>query len=356
MTATLERTTTEQPVSPPPAGDTSPRRHRGRRSRFIVLAVTVALVAGFAFGRTTAPEPGVSRLAAVAPETVRQAPTAALDGVAGVAATVGPAVVQLETGGGLGSGVIYSEDGLILTAAHVLGAETASLVRLADGRTFEGRVLGTHQPTDVAVVSIEGADLPVAQLGLGEQLEVGELAVALGSPFGFDQTVTSGIVSSINRTVNGIPMVQTDAAINPGNSGGPLVDDRGRVIGINDVIFSRGGGNDGIGFAISIDVAAVVADQLAAGQEVRLAQLGVASTPSTDGSGGAVVADVLEGSAAAAAGVEIGDRIVAIGDAVIRVPDDVFANVVGQPPGSSVTIDVVRDDETISLEAILDAV
>ena len=152
----------------------------------------MALVAGFAFGRTTAPESGMSRLAAVGPESVRQVPTTELDGVAAIAAAVGPAVVQLETGGGLGSGVIYSEEGLILTAAHVLGAETTSLVRLADGRTFQGDVLGAHQPTDIAVVKIEGADLPAAQLGLGTQLEVGELAVALGSPFGFDQLAGDG--------------------------------------------------------------------------------------------------------------------------------------------------------------------
>jgi serine protease Do len=279
-----------------------------------------------------------------------------VDRIAAVAATVGPTVVQLETESGLGSGVIYNASGLILTAAHVVEGEPSVAVRLADGRLFEGEVLGTHGPTDIAVIAIDGLNLPTATLGYGDQLQVGELAVALGSPFGFDQTVTSGIVSSVNRTVNGVPMVQTDAAINPGNSGGPLVDGSGRVIGINDVIFSSGGGADGVGFAISIDVAIVVADQIVSGGEIQLAILGVSAVQSTTGEPGAIIQSILDGSAADAASLEVGDRIVAINNAAVQDPNDLFASIVRNRPGSNVTVEVLRNGESITLSAVLGAI
>ena len=194
-----------------------------------------------------------------------------LEPVAAIAEAVGPAVVQIETTSGVGSGVIYDASGLILTAAHVVDGASVVLVRLSDGTAVQGTVVGAHAETDVAVVSIAGsADLPIAELAIGVDPDVGSLAVALGSPFGLDQTVTAGVVSAV-RTVGGIGMVQTDAAINPGNSGGPLVDRLGRIIGINDQIFTLGGANEGVGFAISIDIAVLVADQLVAGEEVRLA-------------------------------------------------------------------------------------
>ena len=165
---------------------------------------------------------------------------------AAVAAAVGPAVVQLELQGGLGSGVIYDAEGYILTAAHVVQGASQINVRLANGIELAGTVVGAHVPTDVAVVKIPASpDLPVAALGLDVEPIVGQTAIALGSPFGLDQTVTAGIVSALNREVNGVGMIQTDAAINPGNSGGPLVDRNGRVIGINDAIRTLSGANDG---------------------------------------------------------------------------------------------------------------
>jgi serine protease Do len=273
--------------------------------------------------------------------------------IAAVAAAVGPAVVQLEAPQSLGSGVIYRDDGLILTAAHVVEGSDTVRVRLADGRSFEGDVLGTHAPTDIAVIRIEADDLPTATLGYRNKLRVGEPAIALGSPFGFDQTVTAGIISAVNRTVNGVPMVQTDAAINPGNSGGPLVDGNGAVIGINDVIFTEGGGNDGIGFAVSIDVAIVVADQLVTGGEVQLAILGVSSSPSTTGDGGAVIQRVLDGTPAAAAGLTVGDRIVAVDDVLVDGPSELFAAIVSNRPGTLVVLDVVRAGSTLEVPAVL---
>lgn len=346
----------EEPVeaSPPPAPPSRPRRFR---QWVAFIAAFTLIVAAFAAGRNTATETTRTLIAsprqAATPVIPQEQPA---DRIAAVAATVGPTVVQLETASGLGSGVIYNNSGLILTAAHVVEGEPSVAVRLADGRLFEGEILGTHEPTDIAVIAIDGSNLPTATLGYGDQLQVGELAVALGSPFGFDQTVTSGIVSSVNRTVNGVPMVQTDAAINPGNSGGPLVDGSGRVIGINDVIFSSGGGADGVGFAISIDVAIVVADQIVGGADVQLAILGVSAVQSTTGEPGAIIQSILDGSAAAAANLEVGDRIVAINNAPVQDPNDLFASIVRNRPGANVTIEVLRSGESIKLPAVLGAI
>ncbi|MFQ5554512.1 MAG: S1C family serine protease [Acidimicrobiia bacterium] len=339
------------PERPPPGAASQLSRFWG----WLVIGIVVALVAGFAVGRAG----DSTDLASPTVDVRTQAPLAAppandVGAVAAVAEAVSPTVVQLESEDGLGSGVIYSDSGLILTAAHVLQDAANVDVRLADGRLFRGTVIGTHERTDVGVVQIFGASsLPVASLGYGSPVRVGELAVALGSPFGFDQTVTAGIVSAVNRTVNGVPMLQTDAAINPGNSGGPLVDSTGRVIGINDVIFTRGGGNEGIGFAIAIDVAIVVADQLAVGGDVQLAVLGVNTIASMTGAGGAIVQQVFPGSPAEAAGLEIGDRIVAVNGEAVQEPTKLFAAIVTNRPGSVVTVDFVRGDTTRSATVTL---
>jgi serine protease Do len=273
--------------------------------------------------------------------------------IAAAAASVAPAVVQLESESGLGSGVIYDSEGLILTAAHVVDGETKVGVRLADGRLFEGVVVGAHAVTDIAVISIPVDGLPVALLGYGTAAEVGEIAIALGSPFGLNQTVTAGIISATGRNINGVPMVQTDAAINPGNSGGPLINAAGKVIGINDIIFTEGGGNDGIGFAVAIDVAIVVADQIVAGDDVQLASLGVATIPDTSGNGGAIVREILTGSAADDADLRVGDRIVAIDGASILDPGQLFAAVVTHRPGASAEIEFTRAGRLMAVDVTL---
>ena len=331
--------------TPPASGPTPPPRPPSRGWRFALVAIALAglVAAGLVIGWATAPNRTAFSAAPPAGTPVSPAATFAPAGaIADVAAAVSPAVVQLESDGGLGSGVIYDESGLILTAAHVVDGSDSVRVRLADGRLLEGTVVGTHALTDVAVVSITADDLPVAMLGYGTPTRVGETAVALGSPFGFDQTVTAGIVSATGRNVNGVPMVQTDAAINPGNSGGPLVNGSGQVIGINDVIFTEGGGNDGVGFAISIEVAIVVADQLVAGGDVELAALGTATIPDTSGRGGAIVREILPGSPAESSGLEVGDRIIAVDGSSILDPADLFAAVVSNRPDTEVTVEFVR--------------
>ena len=266
-----------------------------------------------------------------------------------------PSVVQLNLGTGLGTGVIINENGTILTAAHVLGDETEVTVTFFDGSSAQGTVVGTDVPTDVGVVQIdpEGRDLVVARLAQGDDVRVGQIAIAVGSPFGFDQTVTAGIISAIDRVVNNVSMVQTDASINPGNSGGPLINLDGEVVGINDLIFTESGSSAGVGFAISIDLAVIIADQIVQGVEPQLALFGVSTGVAPDGARGAQVAEVVADSAAEAAGVEIGDIIVGFDGIDVRGSNDLRAQVIDEAPGTAVTITVLRDGEPLDLAVTL---
>ncbi len=325
---------------------------RTRRAPWILLTFYVISTA-LLINATRTPNLAV----AIPTASTQQISTAVsgVDPVADIAAAVGPAVVQISTSEGLGSGVIYDSDGLILTAAHVVQGVTNVDIRLFDGRTVPGKVLGTHEPTDVAVIKIDGSpDLPVAQLAVGADIRVGQLAVALGSPFGLEQTVTAGIVSAVDRNVSMVSMIQTDAAINRGNSGGPLVDGSGRVIGINDQIFTSSGGNDGIGFAISIDLVVIVADQIVAGEDVRTSLLGISTVPIGDVSDpGVLVDEITAGSAAQLAGIKVGDVIVSFdGDPVADILQ-LQVKVLNTPPGTPVDIDLVRDGERLTITATL---
>jgi len=344
----------DQPPTPPaPAG-----RRGGVWPVLAASVLSAALAAGATVALDDDPAPARSTAASQAgPEVLR--PTAVADGAdapAVAAEAVAPAVVQIQTRTGVGSGVVYDESGLVLTVAHVVGSNGQVAVRLADGRSVEGEVLGAHVPTDVAVVRIDpDAVLAVAELATDEQPLVGQLAVAVGSPFGFEQTVTAGIVSAVDRVVNEVTMVQTDAAINPGNSGGPLVDADGRVLGVNDVIFTRSGDSAGVGFAIQIDLARIIADQLVAGDDVRLALLGVSTTVAPAGEAGAQVAEVVPGSAADDAGIEVGDRIVAIDGEAVTDSGRLRAQVIRRSPGEDVTLTVVRDGEERDVAVTLGA-
>jgi S1-C subfamily serine protease len=351
------------PTPPSPPTDTQPPApSAGRRVAVWPVVAASVLSAALAAGATVAldDDPGPAAPAPTeqaAPEVVR--PTAVADGAdaAAVAADrVAPAVVQIQTRTGVGSGVVYDRSGLVLTVAHVVGTSPEVIVRMADGRSVEGEVLGAHAPTDVAVVRIDAeAVLGVAELATGDQPIVGQLAVAVGSPFGFDQTVTSGIVSAVDRVVNEVAMVQTDAAINPGNSGGPLVDAEGRVLGLNDVIFTESGSSAGVGFAIQIDLAQIVADQLVAGGAVRLALLGVSTTAAPAGEAGAQVAAVVPGSAADQAGLQVGDRIVSLDGEPVPDGGRLRAQVIRRAPGDQVTLTIARDGEQRDIDVTLGA-
>jgi signal transduction histidine kinase len=256
------------PASAPPAVPPSPPGRRTRRVRWpwlVGLAVlVVAIGALLAWSPWTDRTPG---LAAVDPAEVPGLPPDASEPVAAVAARLLPSVVQIERFGAEGSGFAYAE-GRILTAAHVVAGAREVTVRTSDGLELTGRVLGGDPVADIAVVAVDG-DVPPAELAVGDPPDVGQLAVAIGSPLGFSQSVTSGIVSAVDRTLtvgsarlDGL--IQTDAPINQGNSGGPLADRQGRVIGVNVAIASFSGGSDGLGFAVGIDKAVEIADRFTA--------------------------------------------------------------------------------------------
>jgi serine protease Do len=264
---------------------------------------------------------------------------------------------------GRGSGFIINKDGYILTNNHVVDGASEVDVKLSDGRAFTAKVVGQDSQTDIALLKVDGAgDLPVLPLGDSAALEIGEPVMAIGNPFGLEQTVTTGIVSATGRVIGGGPyddFIQTDASINPGNSGGPLINARGEVVGMNSAIFSRTGGSIGIGFAVPINMAKFVAPQLADKGRVERGRLGVTIQPLSPSlakafglarpDGHALVSSVAEGSPAAQAGVKHGDVIVEYDGHRIARPADLARMVAATPVGKKVTIKVVRDGKEMSL-------
>ncbi len=267
--------------------------------------------------------------------------------------------------GGLGSGVIVSPDGYILTNSHVVNGADEIKVTLSDNRTFSAKVKGMDEESDVAVIKIDADNLPTAQLGDSEKLRVGEVVLAIGNPFGFDQTVTSGIVSAKGRTNVGIltyeDFIQTDAAINPGNSGGPLVNIEGQVVGINTAIASRTGGYQGVGFAIPSNTAKLVMDSLLSDGKMRRGWLGVgiqnlneelAKALGMDTPKGALVSKVLD-SPAEKAGIKDGDVILKL-DGKEVADASALTNMVGKvKPGSKATLTIFRGGKTFDVSVVL---
>ena len=254
----------------------------------------------------------------------------------------------------LGSGFIISADGYILTNAHVVEAADEITVRLTDKREFKAKVIGADKRTDVALIRIEAAGLPTVRLGDPGQTRVGEWVVAIGSPFGFDNSVTAGIVSAKGRSLpqeNYVPFIQTDVAINPGNSGGPLFNLKGEVIGINSQIYSRSGGYMGLSFAIPIDVAMEIQNQLRSQGKVSRGRLGVviqevskdlAESLGLGKSMGAIVNAVEKGSPADKAGLEPGDVILKFDGKVINASADLPRAVAATKPGTRSVVQVWR--------------
>jgi len=334
-----------------------------RRTRLgpVLAAATAFLVAmlsagAFVAGRATAPPAELEQASEEA--AVPAEPSAIAEPIAAVAAALAPSVVQLETGLGLGSGVIYDQDGLILTAAHVVEGADAVTVVLSDGTRLEGTVVGADPGSDIAVVRVDRTNLPAAPLALGTELQVGQTAIAIGSPFGLRGSVTAGVISAVAEAVPGPDgrvrtMIQTDAPINPGNSGGALAGLDGMVIGVNDAIFSLSGGNEGIGFAVPIDTAVSVADRLVSGEPIRTAQLGITGTDPDQGRAGALVTSVLAGSAADSAGIEVGDLIVSFDGVDVQGIGDLAGQIHAADPGEEATLVVVRFGEEISLTLTL---
>ncbi len=355
-----------------------------------LTAVVAGGIGGYA-GYSVAPQApalpgpvaGTSGSAASAPvlPAIQTSPQAA-DATVTAAGQVGPAVVSIRTDQGLGSGVIYDSSGLVLTNAHVIeGANTIQVI-LADGQHLDGRVLGATTGFDIAVVKVNGSNLPTASLGTSSNLQPGQPVVAIGNPYGFERTVTAGVVSAVNRPVNegqagsyNQPMIQTDAAINPGNSGGPLIDLQGNVVGINTLMAApEGMPAQGLGFAVPVDTIKRIAPQLV--QDGRVSHsgqpyLGVALSdvigPSTStGSGrgifgnrfprstsgadhGAQIQQIDPSGPAGRSGFQAGDVIVKFDGRDVYTSDELLAQLVTHQPGDQVPVTVMRSGRSVDL-------
>jgi serine protease DegQ len=263
---------------------------------------------------------------------------------------------------GLGSGVIVSPEGYLLTNHHVIEDATEIEVQLADGRATRATLVGSDPETDIAVLRVELPNLPVVALGDVRALQVGDAVLAIGNPFNVGQTVTAGIVSALDRSNAGSQFqnfIQTDAAINPGNSGGALVDAAGSLVGINTAIFSRSGGSLGIGFAVPVDTARQVMEAIVAGGSVKRGWIGVqprelnaelAESLALPVKTGVLIAGVLQGGPAERAGMRPGDVVVKVADKPVATLSDLFTAVAGVAPGSSTTIGVQRGAQALALK------
>ncbi|MCF8177065.1 MAG: DegQ family serine endoprotease [Sulfuritalea sp.] len=268
----------------------------------------------------------------------------------------------------LGSGFIVGADGHILTNAHVVAGADEVLVKLSDKREFKARVLGADKRTDVALIKIDASNLQVARLGDSSKIKVGEWVVAIGSPFGFENTVTAGIVSATGRSLtheNYVPFIQTDVAINPGNSGGPLFNMKGEVIGINSQIYSRSGGSMGLSFAIPIDLAVDIQKQLKEKGKVSRGRLGIgiqdvnkelAESFKLSKPQGALVASVEKGAAADKAGMKVGDIILKFDGKTVGVSGELPRMVGSTRPGTKVVVQVWRNGGNLDLAVTVGAI
>lgn len=270
-------------------------------------------------------------------------------------------------GRGMGSGFIISADGYVLTNYHVVADASEVKVKLGDRREFTAKVIGSDQQYDVALLKIDGKNLPTVRVGDSNTLKPGQWVVAIGSPFGLDHSVTAGVVSAVGRSTGGadqryVPFIQTDVAINQGNSGGPLLNTRGEVVGINSQIFSASGGYMGISFAIPIDLAMGAVEQIKKSGRVTRGQLGamvgavtadVAQGFKLPDSRGALVNQLVPGSAAARSGLEVGDVIRSVNGTPINVSSDLPPLIGALPPGTKVRINVLRDGKEREITATL---
>ena len=286
--------------------------------------------------------------------------------VTAVALAVSPSVVRIDTSTGTGSGIILDSSGRVVTNAHVVNGASTVEIRLADGTRAEGTVLGSDPNVDIAIVQIDGEVLfEEADFALSDTVQVGQLAVAIGSPFGLEQSVTAGIVSAVNRAVphanviDGsstiVEMIQTDAPINPGNSGGALADRQGRVVGMNTSIRTDGivSGNLGVGFAIPSDTILLVADRIVNGESLEVGFLGVSGQNPALGRAGALIVDVVEDSPAWDGGLMPGDLVVSVDGSPILGMSELAAKIRISSPGTEVEIGVIRNGQEAFFKVIL---
>jgi len=377
-------------VHPPlgPSADLPPSRHARREKRGLGAGAIVGMVAGAGLIAVTAGTIGGGVGYLVARETLPPAtvestavtagailPSVMPGSIAEVAAEVQPAVVQLNVAGsageGTGSGFVISDDGYIITNHHVAGpAGSGGSIEVAfsDGSTATGRLVGSNPGYDIAVVKVDRTGLDALPLGSSSDLNVGDQVIAVGSPLGLTGTVTTGIVSALNRPVTAggdgelafINAIQTDAAINPGNSGGPLLDGTGRVIGVNSAIASMGAGpggqagSIGLGFAIPIDVAKRITDEILQTGTSRTPIIGVSLDTQFTGPG-ARVAEVTPSGPSDLAGLQAGDVITRIDGTVLADSTQLIVTIRAKAPGDSVTLTVERGGQTAEIPVTLDS-
>ena len=385
-------------------------RNQAFQARLVVLLLLAltTLLGGYAYSqKADAPATPVAETATPRPLPAQPPSQAALPDFSSIAADQGPAVVNISVSGtvktsmapgfpafpqfgpndpfqeffkrfqqqpspshsvpthALGSGFIVKPDGVILTNAHVVADANEVIVKLSDKREFKAKVLGSDKLADVAVLKIDAKDLPTVKIGDPQRARVGEWVVAIGSPFGFENTVTAGIVSAKSRTLPDegyVPFLQTDVAINPGNSGGPLFNTQGEVIGINSQIYSRSGGFQGLSFAIPIDVAMQVEQQLITQGKVRRGLLGIqvgevsfdlAKSLGMDKPAGALVGAIERDGPADKAGLEPGDVITQLGGVAIANANELPPRVAEMAPGSRVNLTVLRQGKPHELSVTL---
>jgi putative serine protease PepD len=367
-----------EPVPLRPAQDPGPTEppQRGWRDRMpgrralAVLGAFGALIGAGAIGATIADTgDGNAKdgkvITATLPAVGGAAAPATEIGKIYAAASSGVVSVQVRTasGGGSGTGFVIDTDGTIVTNAHVVDGATSVRVRFDDkGQGVTARVLGSDASSDLAVLKVEPAGLTLKPLALADSddVKVGDAAIAIGYPLGLDRTATAGIVSGVGRKIeapNGFSIdevIQTDAPINPGNSGGPLLDARGRVIGVNSQIATAGGSNGsvGIGFAVPSNTVREVIPALEQGQSIERPYLGVSTSPDPGGNG-AVIGEITSGGPAQQAGLSVGDVVVGIDDKTVTSPEDVAAAIKDRKPGDKVTVNVRRSGSPTSVQVTL---
>jgi putative serine protease PepD len=360
-----------QPAQTPPFTAFTAEQPRKSRAGLLIAGVAATAVfagaVGGAVGYTLADSGSTSAISVATTGAVEPA----AGSIAAIAAAVQPAVVQLNVAGtdgeGTGTGFMVSSDGYIVTNDHVAGpaGENGTIdITFSDGSTATGKLIGSDSGYDLAVVKVDREGLPALTLGSSDAINVGDLAIAIGSPLGLQGTVTSGIVSALNRPVTAggqgdtayINAIQTDAAINPGNSGGPLVNAVGEVIGVNSAIatlgMGAGSGNIGLGFAIPIDTAKRIVDEIINTGSSQTPIIGVQLDTSFQGPGGEI-SEVTPGSPADTAGLQSGDVITKVDGVILADPTALIVSIRANAPGDTIELTVLRNGETITVPLTL---
>lgn len=295
------------------------------------------------------------------------------DAISSVVDKVNPSVVNIlvklqqrdifgniQEGEGIGSGMIFSSDGYILTNNHVAGSAEELTVTLYDGSEYQAELIGSDSNTDIAVIKIAATGLQPVEFDSIDNITVGEIAIAMGSPYGLQKTVTQGVVSAIGRDIqvssDSYPMVdliQTDAAVNPGNSGGPLVDSSGKVIGMNTIIYSSSGSNAGIGFAIPSDTAVNIANQIIKNGKATIPYMGIEMGENTTDIRGIFIKSVTKDYPAEKAGIKAGDIITEFAGKSMETPYQLLAQLLRHNVGDNVKVKIYRNGEYIELNVVL---